>query len=128
MKTFSELRKAIKSSTATGTHPVNYHGEPLCEESWLSKGFALGQGIRHASIKTQIDSVANQILTACDRGKRETDLDQKLTELLDAISKIGTCLKLQAELSRNTINVGIASNLLDDDIKTQVRSALGLKR
>lgn len=94
---------------------------PLEESSLISKGYALGQGNRHETTKRQLESLASQIDSICDRAKREDELEDKINILLDAISKFAGALKLQAELSKNTINVSIATNLLEDDIKSLLR-------
>ena len=95
--------------------------ETLEESNLISKGYALGQGSRHETTKRQLESLANQIDSICDRAKREDELEDKIDILLDAISKFAGALKLQAELSKNTINVSIATNLLEDDIKSLLR-------
>jgi hypothetical protein len=90
---------------------------PLEESNLISKGFALGQGNRHESTKRQLESLVSQIDGICSRAKREDELDEKVNILLDAISKLASAFRLQAELSKNNINVSIASNLLEDDLK-----------
>lgn len=90
---------------------------PLEESSLISKGFALGQGSRHESTKRQLESLVSQIDSICDRAKREDELVDKINILLDAVSKLASVFKLQAELSKNNINVSIATNLLEDDLK-----------
>jgi hypothetical protein len=95
--------------------------ESLNESTWLSKGFALGQGSRHAGTKRQLESLTSEIRSICDHGKHEEDTGQRLIVLFDAIAKLALCLRLQAELSHNVLNVGIASNLLEDDLSQAIK-------
>ena len=95
--------------------------ETLEESNLISKGYALGQGSRHETTKRQLESLASQIDSICDRAKREDELEGKINILLDAVSKFAGALKLQAELSKSSINVSIATNLLEDDIKSLLR-------
>ena len=90
--------------------------EPLSESSWLSKGFSIGQANKFESTKRQLDSLTQQIDSACDRGRLESDQERKIDYLLGAVSLLAKCFKLNGEMSKSTINVAVASNLLDDNI------------
>lgn len=95
--------------------------ETLEESNLISKGYALGQSGRHETTKRQLESISNQIEAICNRAKREADLEDKIDTLIDAVSKFAGALKLQAELSKNNINVAVATNLLEDDIKSLLK-------
>ena len=90
--------------------------EPLSESSWLSKGFSIGQSSRFQSTKRQLDSLTQQIETACGHGRLEPDQERKIDHLLNAVALLAKCFKLNGEMSKNSINVAVASNLLDDNI------------
>lgn len=94
---------------------------PLEESNLISKGFALGQGNRHETTKRQLESLVSQIDGICSRAKREDELDEKVNILLDAISKLASAFRLQAELSKNNINVSIATNLLEDNLQALLK-------
>ena len=93
---------------------------PINESSWLSKGYALGQGNRHATTVRQLDSLINKIKTECNSGRQEEDTTEKLNSLFEAVADMAQGFKLFAELSRANINVSIASNLLEDDLRTLI--------
>jgi hypothetical protein len=99
-----------------------FHEGTLNESSWLSKGFALGQGSRHSSAKRSLESLVNQVKTVCEAGKRAEELDEKLDELFDALIKLAQCHRLQSELSQSVINVGIASNVLEANLERLIKS------
>jgi hypothetical protein len=93
---------------------------PINESSWLSKGFGLGQGNRHAATVRQLDSLVGKIKTECSRGKQEDDATAKINLLFEVMSDLALGFKLGAELSRANINVAIASNLLEDDLRALI--------
>lgn len=115
--------KTFTSFIEDEEEPIEQDGdqETLEESNLISKGFALGQGSRHESTKRQAESLSSQIEAICNRAKRESDLEDKIDILIDAVSKFAGALKLQAELSKNNINVSIATNLLEDDIKSLLK-------
>jgi transcription termination factor Rho len=93
----------------------HYVKDDLNESSLLSKGFALGQNNRFDSTKRQLDSLVQQVDSLCNKAKLESDTEKKFDILLDSISRLAHCLKLSGDLSKNTINVAVASNLLEVD-------------
>ena len=97
---------------------------PLTENSWLSKGFTVGQGNRHEGFRRQLDLLASQIKAGCEQGKRESELDKKIDVLFEINSRIAEGLKISGALSKSVINVGIASNLLEDDLNKVIAKHL----
>jgi len=93
---------------------------PINESGWLSKGYALGQGSRHAATVRQIESIVSKIKSECSHGRQIEETNAKLDSLFEAVTDLAQSLKLAAELSRSNINVAIASNLLEDDIRNLV--------
>lgn len=115
MKRFSEIRKSLESQSRKEVEAQS--AEPLHEESWLNKGFALGQYARHSSMRQQINTVLSSINSLCDRGKHEQDTAEKLDILFDVLKENARLSRGLTELSTYTINVSIASALLSEDLR-----------
>ena len=96
----------------------------LSESTWLSKGYAVGQGARHESVRRQLESLTKRIHSLCEQGKLEDDFPAKINLLFQAIAALAETQKLGGDLSRHSINVSIASNLLEDDLKTIIQRQL----
>jgi hypothetical protein len=97
------------------------------ESNWLSKGYAIGQGNRHASTIRQLESLLSKIKNDCNRGHLEEDVTAKFDLLFDAVAGLALSLKLIGELSRANINVSVASNLLEDDLRSLILKTLSKK-
>ncbi len=97
------------------------------ESSWLSKGYAVGQSNRHAGTTRQLESLLSKIKNDCNRGHLEEDFTAKFDLLFDAIAGLALSLKLIGELSKANINVSVASNLLEDDLRSLILKTLSRK-
>lgn len=111
----------------TENSPLQLH-----EDSWLSKGYSIGQYSRHLSIKQQIVSVLSTVKFICERGKSAKDGTDKLNALLQAIQELTHVYAGFAELSQHNINTAVASTLLSEDLKkvisAEIEKALRAKR
>ena len=87
----------------------------LNESSWLSKGFAVGQGVRHETLRRQLESTTKRIQSLCHQGERTNDETTKLNLLFEAIGDLAAAMKLTGDISKTVINVAIATNLLETD-------------
>lgn len=108
-----------------GFKEYNDFQEPLQESSWLSKGFAFAQSRRHESFRQQLESAAKQVQSLSDRGRSTEDVGKKIDLLFQALSKLAEAQRISGELSRSSINVAVASNLLEDNIKTLISKMKG---
>jgi hypothetical protein len=90
------------------------------ESNLLSKGFAIGQNSRHEASRQKLNSVVSHIHTLVGRAKLDTDQGVRERILFECVDSLGVALSLLGELSRNNINVAVASNLLEDDLKQTI--------
>ena len=90
------------------------------ESSLLSKGYAFSQSRRHESFRRQLDTASKQVQSLSDRGRSTEELEKKIDLLFQALSKLAEAQRISGELSRSSINVAVASNLLEDNIRTLI--------
>lgn len=93
-------------------------------ESWVGKGFAIGQNRAHASQKTKLFSVISKIQTIAKNGMTEDDLEKRSDLLFSLFLELSNALKIQAEMSRHEINVGTAGVLDANDIRKELEHVL----
>ena len=124
MRTFKAFRKSLKSRPQMSAHSVSQPVEDLQEDSWLSKGYAIGQSVRHSSMKQQISNVLSTVTSICEKGKNEKDVAVKLNLLFDALQQATRVFRGLTELSNSNINVSIASALLAQDLQKVISSEL----
>lgn len=99
-------------------------GNSSLTESWVSKGYSVAQGARHASIKQSISTLLTGINSICEAGKRKKDIAVKLDSLFEVLQDFTLVVKGLTELSSHNINVSIASSLLAEDLRNVIATEL----
>ena len=98
-----------------------HNPESLSESSWLSKGFALGQLNRHEQARQRLSSAAYKIRSVVVRAAMESDPSKQMRLLSEALETFANAMVSLGELSLSNINVAVATNLLEDDLKTALQ-------
>lgn len=92
-------------------------GDQLNESSLLSKGFAAIQGAKHEQTRQKLNALAAKLKGTAHKGAFESDLEKQSDLLFEAVELVADGLVLLGELSRCNINVTVATNLLEEDIR-----------
>ena len=89
----------------------------------MTKGFAISQNRQPAANKTKLLSVLSQIQNDCRQGVREVDPNKKLDMLFQVGFEFAGALKVFAEMSMNTNNIGTTAVLDAESIKAALSAS-----
>ena len=115
MKTLSQIKEQRNSLLSTSDQELR--------ESLIGKGFAISQNRQHAANKTKLLSVLSQIQNDCRQGVREVDPNKKLDMLFQVGFEFAGALKVFAEMSMNTNNIGTTAVLDAESIKAALSAS-----
>lgn len=101
--------------------------EPL-QESFLGKSYALIQNKQHSSNRTKLLSVISRIQSLAKKGISENDQEKRSEILFSLFLELASALKVQAEMSRNEVNVSTAGVLDTKDLSKELQKAITGKR
>lgn len=96
----------------------------LDESSWLSKGFAAVQGAKHEQTRQKLNALASKLKGTAHKGTLEHDLEKRNDLLFEAVEMVADGFALFGELSRCNINVAVATNLLEEDIRKTIETTI----
>lgn len=94
--------------------------ESELNESLVGKAFAVGQHRAHASNKTKLQSVLSRIQSTAKKGLGEEDLEKQLELVFTLFYDLSLALRINAEMSTNSINVSTAGVLDTESIKKEL--------
>jgi hypothetical protein len=94
------------------------------KENFLGKAYAFTQYRNHEKNKAKVVSLANRIQEKCRNGVQEDDTNLKINHLLSAVFDLASALKLQTELSSSVASISTASNLMAQNVRKEIDSAL----
>lgn len=91
-------------------------------ESIVGKGYAIAQNRHHTSNRSKLLSRISRIQSLARKGISEDEPVKKQDILFSLLLEFSEAFKIQAEMSRNEINVATAGILDMDNIKKLLKS------
>lgn len=100
--------------------------EPL-SESFIGKGLSLIQTRNHATNKGKLHSVLSRIQNNAKKGIAEEDVNERFELLFTLFFDLAAAIKIESEMSTNSINVSAIGVLDTESIKKELEKAFPKK-